>query len=74
MKIGDLVKVKKCPTEAEGFGHLVCYCFFCVGRSNRIGLVTGPASRNRWAVMFDCGEAFVDEFEVARGEVQVINV
>ena len=73
MKRGDLVKVESCPSESEGYGHLKCHCFFCSGKSNRIGVVTGPASRNRWTVMFDCGEAVVDEFEVARGEVKVIS-
>ena len=74
MKVGDLVKVKGCK-ELDILHPLYkpCYCFFCVGKSNRVGIVTGPASRNRWAVMFDCGEAIVDDFDEARGEVRVIS-
>jgi hypothetical protein len=72
MKIGDLVKVKACPSESEGYGHLKCQCFFCAGKSNRVGLVVGPAPRNSWSVMFDCGEWRLDDFEEARGEVEVI--
>jgi hypothetical protein len=73
MKIGDLVKVKKCPTEAEGFSHLTCQCFFCASQSNRIGFVIGPGPRNQWEVMFDTGMWRLDDFEEARGEVQVIS-
>ena len=73
MKLGDLVKVKDCK-ELDVLHPLYkpCYCFFCSGNSNRVGLVTGPASRNRWAVMFDCGEAIVDNFDEARGDVKVV--
>ncbi len=71
MKVGDLVKVKNCQTPTH-WGK--CDCFFCAGDSNRIGLVLGPGPRNSWAVMFDCGEWRLDDFEEARGEVKVINV
>jgi hypothetical protein len=74
MKIGDLVKVKDC-SQLDILHPLYkdCYCFFCAGKSNRVGIVTRPTSRNRWAAMFDCGEAIVDDFEEARGEVRVIS-
>ena len=71
MKIGDLVKVVDCAGDA--WGDFPCECFFCAGKSNRIGVVLGPAPRNSWAVMFDCGEWRLDDFEEARGEVKVIS-
>ena len=71
MKVGDLVKVGECANS--GYDDFKCECFFCSGRSNRIGLVTGPAPRNSWRVMFDCGEWQLDDFEEARGEVKVIS-
>jgi len=75
MKIGDLIKIKECNQQLDVLHPLYkpCYCFFCSGKSNRVGMITGPVSRNRWSVMFDCGEAIVDDFEEARGEVIVIN-
>jgi hypothetical protein len=77
MKVGDLVKVKDCeqPTEFQMRSglDLACECFFCCGNSNRIGFVLGPAPQNSWAVMFDCGEWRLDDFEEARGEVKVIS-
>ncbi len=73
MKIGDLVKVKDCKSQLpDHMGPWECDCFFCSGNSNRIGVVLGPAPRNSWAVMFDCGEWRLDDFEEARGEVKVI--
>ena len=71
MKVGDLVKVSDC---GEGAWTVIrpCDCFFCRGKSNRIGVVTGVAPRNSWVVMFDCGEWHFDAFEVARGELEVI--
>ena len=72
MKIGDLVKVKKCPTESEGFSHLSCQCFFCSSDSNRVGIVIGPAPRDSWNVMFDTGMWRLDNFDVARGDAEVI--
>jgi hypothetical protein len=73
MHIGDLVKVKGCPPFLEGLGHLKCHCFFCSSGSNRIGMVTGPAPRNQWHVMFDTGMWRLDEFDEARGDVEVIS-
>ncbi len=74
MKIGDLVKVKDCGrSDDQDFLDFACECFFCNGDSNRIGVVLGPAPRNSWHVMFDCGEWRLDDFDVARGDVEVIN-
>ena len=73
MKVGDLVKVKDCAYNPESLSDFPCQCFFCCGNSNRIGVVLGPAPRNSWAVMFDCGEWRLDDFEEARGEVKVIS-
>ena len=77
MKPGDLVKVAECPKSlhlSENGWLNKCDCFFCAGKSNRIGYVTGPAPRNSWHVMFDCGAWRLDDFEEARGEVKVIKV
>lgn len=71
MKIGDLVKVVDCAPDV--WGDFPCECFFCSGNSNRIGVVLGPAPRNSWHVMFDCGAWRLDDFEEARGEVKVIS-
>ncbi len=71
MKIGDLVRVKAC--QEVGWTDFACECFFCSSNSNRVGLVTGPAPRDSWRVMFDCGEWRLDDFEEARGEVEVIS-
>ena len=76
MKVGDLVKVKECegsPDSALSLLDLRCECFFCAGKSNRVGFVVSPAPRNSWAVMFDCGEWRLDDFDEARGEVVVIS-
>ena len=74
MKIGDLVRVQSCDSFSESHPlYSVCDCFFCSGKSNRIGVVLAPAPRNSWHVMFDCGEWRVDEFDEAQGSVKVIN-
>jgi hypothetical protein len=71
VKVGDLVKVSPC--DVPGAFDDWCRCFFCSGNSNRIGVVLGPAPQNSWHVMFDCGEWRLDDFEQARGEVEVIS-
>tara|TARA_Y100000310_G_C20688235_1_gene820506 strand:- start:3761 stop:3985 length:225 start_codon:yes stop_codon:yes gene_type:complete len=71
MKVGDLVRVK--AYVESGWPDFKCECFFCSGNSNRAGVVLGPAPRNSWAVMFDCGEWRLNDFEEARGEVKVIS-
>ena len=76
MKVGDLVKVvDNCSKPGDKWHPMgvECACFFCAGNSNRIGYVLGPAQRNSWSVMFDCGEWKLDDFEEARGEVKVIS-
>ncbi len=71
MKTGDLIKVKECGNVNDlDWG---CSCFFCSGKSNRIGVVTGPAPRNSWHVMFDCGSWRLDAFDEANGDVVVIS-
>ena len=74
MKIGDLVRVQSCDSFSESHPlYSVCDCFFCSGKSNRIGVVLAPAPRNSWHVMFDTGIWRLDDFEEARGEVSVIS-
>lgn len=74
MKIGDLVKVKDCEQlDVLHPLYKACKCFFCVGKSNRVGVVLGPAPRNSWHIMFDCGTWRLDAFDEARGDVEVVN-
>ena len=74
MKIGDLVKVKECK-ELDVLHPLyeACQCFFCASKSNRFGVVSSPAPRNQWHVMFDTGMWRLDDFDVANGDVEVIS-
>jgi len=65
VKVGDLVRVKKCNDIPN------CECFFCYHKSNRIGLVTSVTDDNppwRWVVEFDCGE-----WELSPVECEVIS-
>ena len=71
MQIGDLVRVKDCKDPVHE--DFACSCFLCSGRSNRIGVVLGPAPRNYWHVMFDWGDGSIDDFDVARGDVEILN-
>jgi hypothetical protein len=74
MKVGDLVKVKECiQFDVLHPLYKVCQCFFCGGKSNRVGVVLGPAPRNSWHVMFDCGAWRLDAFDEANGDVEVIS-
>jgi hypothetical protein len=75
MKVGDLVKVKECGPPGDailGDFSETCECFFCQGNSNKIGVVVGPAPMNKWHVLFDCGAWRLDDFDEARGDVEVI--
>ena len=71
MELGDLIKVKDCSNRAA-VGVWQCDCFFCAGKSNRVGLITGIADNNSFRAMFDCGEWQIYDFEEARGSVEVI--
>jgi len=73
MKIGDLVQVSDCGNEKTRDLNWDCSCFFCRGKSNRIGYVLDVASRNGWVVMFDIGDCRLDAFDEATGRVKVIN-
>ena len=75
MNVGDLVKVSNCTLGPEGKGglDLYCGCFFCSGKSNRVGFVLSRAPFNSWDVMFDCGMWRVCDFDEARGEVKVLS-
>ncbi len=75
MKIGDLVRVRPCDSENQRWmvSGSECGCFFCAGKSNRIGFVIGPALRNQFAVMFDCGEWRLGDWDEKAGDVEVIN-
>ena len=73
MKVGDLVKVKDCDQERESILDFPCECFFCHHSSSRVGVVLRPEPIRSWAVMFDCGEWRLDEFDQARGDVKVIS-
>jgi len=76
MNIGDMIKVKDCPQPTEiqirsGL-DLECICFFCSSDSNRVGIVLAPAPNNSYHVMFDTGMWRLDDFDVARGDAEVI--
>jgi len=71
MKVGDLVRVSSCPDP--GYDNFACECFFCSGKSNRIGVVLGLEPRNSWYVMFDCGSWLIHAEEEANGKVEVLN-
>jgi hypothetical protein len=73
MKVGNLVRVKACPSESEGYGHFECQCFFCASGSNRIGFVIGPAPRDGWAVQFDTGQWRLYPMDFENGDAEVIN-
>ncbi|MAG26733.1 hypothetical protein CMI47_14420 [Candidatus Pacearchaeota archaeon] len=65
MKVGDLIKIKKCRDISD------CGCFFCYNKSNRIGLVTRMDDSNIpfcWVAEFDCGE-----WELSSAECEVIS-
>jgi len=72
MKIGDLVKVSECVDDPYMQDSTVCDCFFCAGKSNRIGLVVSVAPRDAWHVMFDTGMWRLDTVDLDRGDVEVI--
>ena len=75
MQIGDLVKViDNCSKPGDKWHPMgaECGCFFCTSGSNRIGVVTGPAARNQYHVMFDTGMWRLSDFDVAQGDVEVI--
>jgi len=62
VKVGDMVKVKKCSDIID---------FFCYHNSSCIGLVIDTADDNlpwRWIVQFDCGE-----WELSSAECEVIS-
>ena len=75
MKVGDLVQVKDCEQLYDVIHpfYKICSCWFCKGKSSRIGIVSDCGHRNQWVVTFDCGEWRTDDFGEARGEIKVIN-
>ena len=73
MKVGDLVRIPTC-TNAKGEvpGH-PCTCFFCWGKSNRIGIVTKIDHRGHTA-LFDIGPWSFSEREIQDPTlIEVIN-
>jgi hypothetical protein len=56
MKLGDLIIKKPCGETFTKNVEWGCNCMFCTGNSNRVGVVTGIASRGRYYVSFDVGE------------------
>ena len=74
MKVGDLVKMPDCPTR-----ETKCPCFFCNGRSSRIGVITGRFvdEWNRefhdvWCVHFDIGQWDIADSEFDTGEAEIL--
>ena len=61
MKVGDLVRIPTCTNAKGEDPGQPCTCFFCWGKSSRIGVVTdvevpvvAPYSR-KYRVIFDIG-------------------
>ena len=69
MRIGDLVRVKRCADDLYGS----CQCFFCDSGSNRIGYIIGPAPRGGWAVQFDTGQWRLYPMDFEAGDAEVIS-
>tara|TARA_Y100000310_G_scaffold46967_1_gene43572 strand:- start:276 stop:629 length:354 start_codon:yes stop_codon:yes gene_type:complete len=70
MKVGDLVRIPTCTNELGEPPGQACTCFFCWGKSSRIGVVTdvedpivGPYSR-KYRAMFDIGSWSFSEREI----------
>jgi len=71
--IGDLVKVKECDMIATQGVDWSCDCFFCRGRSNRVGLIIGPMPNASYEVAFDVGTLQIYDHEFCSGHVEVIS-
>ena len=72
--IGDLIKVRSCKDlDNDGFPDCECDCFFCRGRSNRIGLILGPLPNDSYEVAFDAGVLQIYDHEFGSGQVVVIS-
>ena len=74
MKVGDLVKMPDCPTR-----ETKCPCFFCNGRSSRIGVITGrfvdefgEVLDDLWKVHFDIGQWEIMDYEFDTGEAEIL--
>ena len=70
MKVGDLVRIPACTNARGKEPGQPCTCFFCCGKSSRIGVVTdveapmiAPYSR-KYRAMFDIGPWTFSEREV----------
>ena len=79
MQVGDLIRVGPCFPEYDG--SVSCECFFCMNKSNRLGVVYEDATdydspdgfATGWWVLFDCGIWEVFQSDLKSGEVKVIS-
>jgi hypothetical protein len=70
VKVGDLVRIPTCTNEKGEEPGQPCTCFFCCGKSSRIGVVTdvmNPQSsrwRRKYRAIFDIGPWTFSEREI----------
>jgi hypothetical protein len=70
MKVGDLVRIPTCTNELGEQPGQPCTCFFCWGKSSRIGVVTDVKNsqssgwRRKYEAMFDIGPWTFSEREI----------
>ena len=70
MKVGDLIRVRKCPPREMG----TCPCFFCTRNSKRVGVIYDTSfigSTKTWQIKFDVGNWTLNENSL--DEIEVIN-
>ena len=80
MKVGDLVRIPPCTNSMGQVPGHPCTCFFCCGKSSRIGVVTdvmnsqSSAWRRKYKAMFDIGPWTFSEREIQDSTlIEVIN-
>ena len=80
MKVGDLVRIPTCTNAKGEEPGQSCTCFFCCGKSSRIGLVTDvhkpmiPQDALKYRVIFDIGPWSFSERETQDPTlIEVIN-
>jgi len=80
MKVGDLVRIPVCTNARGEEPGQPCTCFFCCGKSSRIGVVTDvevpgvPPYAPRYRAMFDVGPWTFNEREIQDPTlIEVIN-
>lgn len=77
MNPGDLIQMDICGLESTRGVDWDCDCFFCVTRSNRVGLVITPLPAQRgwdcWEVAFDTGTQTISKRAFDSQQARVIS-